>query len=472
MAVDATNASRQHTASFAALASEAAAAPVGDAVVAVAPGPQESGTAASGPAESARLENGVADHSWRLRIEEFERLRVDEAQRQRCSARVARFYAKQNERIDQYTQADAIVCGRGAGMDSEEGREPLLGTAAGDDQPGRLVRLAIDLSFYCNVALLAVKVVAAVLSGSLAVIASVVDSALDLLSGSIIFVAAHMARAKDPRGLYPVGKARLEPLSIIIFATVMGMAALQLLREGAQALVAGLAGAPPTIEVDATVWAILGTVVTVKFALMLFCLRVAPYSASVEALYMDHRNDVATNSATIVVLLIVTSYQAAWWLDSVTAIVLALAIMATWLRVGREHATQMAGRVASPEILSQLTFLAFNHDQRIQYIDTVRAYHIGTKIVAELDIVLSPDMPLREAHDIGESLQRRIEELGDVERAFVHLDYEFQHRAHDEHAYPSRLRPASSFKSIPQAPPPQQQHTSHLEQGAASTATL
>lgn len=455
-------------ASFAALAlaGGAAAAPCGDAAAAAVASTAE---ASQGPATLDALGDG--GKPWRLRIEEFERLRVDEEQRRRCSARVARFYAKQNERIDQYAQADAIMCGRGAPADAEEGREPLLGApAAGEQRTEQLVRLAIDLSFWCNVALLAVKVTAAVLSGSLAVIASVVDSALDLLSGSIIFIAAHMARAKDPRGLYPVGKARLEPLSIVIFATVMGMAALQLLREGAQVLVAGLAGKPPAIEVDATVWAILGIVVAVKFALMLFCLRVAPYSASVEALYTDHRNDVATNSATIAVLIIVTSYPAAWWLDSVTAIVLALAIMATWWRVGREHATQMAGRVASPEILSQLTFLAFNHDQRIQYIDTVRAYHIGAKIVAELDIVLSPDMPLREAHDIGESLQRRIEELGDVERAFVHLDYEFQHRAHDEHAYPSRLRPATSLKSMPveQPQPPPQQHA----EGIAITATL
>jgi len=40
---------------------------------------------------------------------------------------------------------------------------------------------------------------------------------------------------------------------------------------------------------------------------------------------------------------------------------------------------------------------------------------------------------LREAHNIGESLQRKIERLPDIERAFVHLDFEFDHRHHDEH---------------------------------------
>ena len=48
--------------------------------------------------------------------------------------------------------------------------------------------------------------------------------------------------------------------------------------------------------------------------------------------------------------------------------------------------------------------------------------------MVEVDIVLPADMPLREAHDIGESLQMKLEKLEDVERAFVHLDYEYAHK--------------------------------------------
>lgn len=35
----------------------------------------------------------------------------------------------------------------------------------------------------------------------------------------------------------------------------------------------------------------------------------------------------------------------------------------------------------------------------------VRAYTFGPRMFAEVDVVLPADMPLREAHDIGESLQ-------------------------------------------------------------------
>jgi divalent metal cation (Fe/Co/Zn/Cd) transporter len=53
---------------------------------------------------------------------------------------------------------------------------------------------------------------------------------MDLLSGAIIFVASWIAARRDPYR-YPAGKSRLEPLSIIVFACIMGMAAMQLIVE-------------------------------------------------------------------------------------------------------------------------------------------------------------------------------------------------------------------------------------------------
>ncbi len=37
-------------------------------------------------------------------------------------------------------------------------------------------------------------------------------------------------------------------------------------------------------------------------------------------------------------------------------------------------------------------------------------------------------MPLREAHDIGEALEGAVESLEEVERAYVHLDWESDHK--------------------------------------------
>ena len=92
-----------------------------------------------------------------------------------------------------------------------------------------------------------------------------------------------------------------------------------------------------------------------------------------------------------------------------------------------------SGRSAPHDFLKKLTFIAWNHHSKIKYIDTVRAYHLAERYLVEIDIVMDKDMPLKEAHDIGESLQMNVEELDEVERCWVHLDYEFDHTP--EHKY-------------------------------------
>lgn len=54
-----------------------------------------------------------------------------------------------------------------------------------------------------------------------------------------------------------------------------------------------------------------------------------------------------------------------------------------------------------------------------------------------MDIELPEDLPLKEAHVIGEGLQIKLEKLPEVERAFVHIDYECEHKP--EHSVPSRI---------------------------------
>jgi divalent metal cation (Fe/Co/Zn/Cd) transporter len=61
------------------------------------------------------------------------------------------------------------------------------------------------------------------------------------------------------------------------------------------------------------------------------------------------------------------------------------------------------------------------HSPAIRQIDTVRAYHSGPRL-------MDPESSLRATHDIAEELQIKLESLPDVERAYVHVDYETDHR--------------------------------------------
>lgn len=62
-----------------------------------------------------------------------------------------------------------------------------------------------------------------------------------------------------------------------------------------------------------------------------------------------------------------------------------------------------------------------------------RAYHSGQQLYVEVDIVMDPETKLRESHDVSQALQRKLEGLADVERAFVHVDYDYEHDINEEH---------------------------------------
>jgi divalent metal cation (Fe/Co/Zn/Cd) transporter len=63
----------------------------------------------------------------------------------------------------------------------------------------------------------------------------------------------------------------------------------------------------------------------------------------------------------------------------------------------------------------------------ITAIDTVRSYYSGPRLIVEVDVVMNADSSLRHTHDTAEELQIKLESLPNVERAYVHVDYETSH---------------------------------------------
>ena len=145
---------------------------------------------------------------------------------------VRRYYEEQNELIGLMENVYAD--------DDENGSEDSK-----DHPELYLTNVAITLSYASNILLLALKLWALVVSGSLAMLASVLDSCLgktlilkmvlgeivcgvDILSGSILYCAQHLVERRD-KYKYPVGKQRIQPISTIVFACLMAMSALQVI---------------------------------------------------------------------------------------------------------------------------------------------------------------------------------------------------------------------------------------------------
>lgn len=330
---------------------------------------------------------------------------------------VSRFYKHQNEIILGLAELDAMH--RKESKDAERD-----GKQQQDDGNVQLVRRAVNISFACNVLLCVLKVVAAIQSRSLSVIASMLDSVLDLLSGSILYLISRAIRRRDPYK-FPVSKSRLEPVGIIIFASIMGMASLQIFQTAVQTLAKGSSDMEQT---DFSFGILIATIGS-KALLFVYCTVAARLSSIVDALASDHRNDVLTNSIGLAGFLLTGKDGRLWWCDAVGAMILSLYIIVMWIKNGKAQISLLVGKAASPAFIGRLTYMAAHHDPRILRVDKVLAYHFGLRYMVEVDIVLPETMPLRETHDIGDSLEREIEELETVERAFVHIDYEWEHKA-------------------------------------------
>ncbi|GMH11732.1 hypothetical protein Nepgr_013573 [Nepenthes gracilis] len=367
------------------------------------------------------------DRSWRLNFDGFQLspVRKDMTPRKLHDCLgvlgpeddVADYYQQQVEMLEGFNEMDALA-ERGfiPGMSKEE-KEKLA----------KSEEFAIRISNVANMFLFAAKVYASIRSGSLAIIASTLDSLLDLLSGFILWFTAFSMSTPNPYK-YPIGKKRMQPLGILVFASVMATLGLQIILESVQQLLSDENEFKLTKDQERWLVGIMLSVTLVKLLLVMYCRTFT--NEIVKAYAQDHFFDVITNIIGLIAALLANHVSD--WMDPVGAIILALYTIRTWSMTVLENVNSLVGRTAAPEYLQKLTYLCWNHHKAIRHIDTVRAYTFGSHYFVEVDIVLPADMPLREAHDIGESLQEKLELLPEIERAFVHLDYEYSHKP--EHA--------------------------------------
>uniref|UniRef100_K3WAI3 Cation efflux protein transmembrane domain-containing protein n=1 Tax=Globisporangium ultimum (strain ATCC 200006 / CBS 805.95 / DAOM BR144) TaxID=431595 RepID=K3WAI3_GLOUD len=297
------------------------------------------------------------------------------------------------------------------------------------------VQLAINASLVINVMLATAKLYAAISSGSLAVLSSLVDSILDLTSQVLFWYSDK--RMHTPSVRYPAGRRRLEPIAVIISATLMGMAAVEVIQKSTETLIAGTKGNLPDLNMSALTILILCVAICVKLVLWFICSRIAKNSPSADALAQDHRNDVFSNAVAVLTSVIAHYQRDLWYLDSIGGILISLYIALSWLATGKEQVEKLAGLQADSAFIDEIYELVDVHHPLLRS-DIVRAYHFGNNYLVELEVILPETMCVKDAHDISLALQHKVEALDAVERAFVHVDY--APRDYDEHKDPTIRR--------------------------------
>lgn len=391
----------------------------------------------------AQLTEGIDTAQWK------KYRKSDDELKEIKNKKVREYYKQQNERLDDWLEVDTIVKAMADdimdsmnpdvdhdGINDHEGglqetHENLQSLLPEDVQMQRrkdkkTSRRAINVNVLANILLLAAKGFAALSSNSLSLIASLLDSALDLLCTGIVWTTNRLVswRLDSMRARFPVGRRRLEPIGILVFSVIMVISFAQILQESVQKLLPdgdhSIASLPPAAI------AAMGGTVLIKGIIGLFCMKIK--TSQVQALVQDCKTDVYFNTLSLLFPLIGKAANV-WWLDPAGAAVLSLYIIYDWVNTALENITQLCGIAAEENLHKKLTFLAYRFSPLVRGFKSVTAYHAGEGLWVEYDILLDEKTPVRRAHDIAETLQYCAEALPDVDRCFVTSDYSLENPA-------------------------------------------
>jgi len=287
-------------------------------------------------------------------------------------------------------------------------------------------KCAMGIVFLVNIFLVIFKVVALVHTGSMAVLSSLTDSALDLTSQFILLCVE--LNANKPSKNYIAGRTRLEPVGIIATAVLMAMAAVEVLREAIISLVHNCNAAVPfQPPLSMTAIMVLSVASVLNLLICIFTKRLS--SPLMHTLAEDAQNDVLSNAGALSAFCASALDHKLWWFDQVGAILISFYIIGSWFCIAQEQTRKLVGVSASDTQISIIRSICAEHEKMT--LDILRAYHIGRFLMVEVEAIMDKSSTLETVHDECLSLQQHIETLEFVERAFVHVDYE--HRSYDEH---------------------------------------
>ena len=274
------------------------------------------------------------------------------------------------------------------------------------------------IAFLVNVFLFAIKLFAGLISGSIAILSDAFNSFMDIITYLIAFFSIKMAQ-KGPDADHPFGHRRAEPLSAIIIAIFTGVLAFEILRAAFNSILAG----ESFLTLSPLVFAIVIVSIILKIASYIYLNKKAKTASSptLEALSIDCRNDFFASS--VVLVGIAGAQLGLPILDGAAAVLIAIYILYSGYSIARKNLDYLLGAKPGKETLKQIRESA-KSVKGIKRLSGVRAHYVGDLVHVEISIVLDKKLTPKKTHDLGEKVQKEVEKIKIVSRAFIHIDYE------------------------------------------------
>jgi len=290
---------------------------------------------------------------------------------------------------------------------------------------GRFMRRAALASVGVSLLLVAIKAFAYFLSHSVAMLASLADSALDLFTSALNVFAIHEALAPADKE-HRFGHGKAEPLAGLAQGAFITASALFLVIQAVQRLLN-----PQPIEHGLTALIVMLISIVMAIGLILYERRVITRTGSV-AISADQTHyigDLATNVGVVIAILLVT--QLGWMAaDPIIALLVAAVLVASAWLVFRGSLDQLMDHELPDAEREKIKAIVKAHPEVISLHD-LRTRKAGLYTFIQIHIELDPAMPLVRAHAVSDEVERELCQAFDQAEVIIHQD-------------PAGLEPATS----------------------------
>jgi cation diffusion facilitator family transporter len=268
------------------------------------------------------------------------------------------------------------------------------------------------------VLLFAIKVLAYLLTHSVAILTDALESTVNVIAGFIGLYSLYVA-AKPRDEDHPYGHGKAEFISAGVEGTLILVAGLIIIYTAIKNLIE-----PPVIEQLDRGIILVAITAMVNFLVGTVCVRKGKKNNSLALIASGkHLQSDTWSTVGLIVGLALIIWTGKLWLDSAVAILFAIILVITGYRIIRTSVAGIMDEV-DKDLLARLVKL-LNDNRRENWIDlhNLRVIKYGGQLHVDCHLTLPWYLNLLEAHDEYDALRAIIKkEFGDSIEMFVHVD--------------------------------------------------
>lgn len=279
----------------------------------------------------------------------------------------------------------------------------------------RLLRLATNLSVATAIALIVAKLIAWGFSGAVSILASLIDSLMDALAAIVNLVAVRFAMTPaDAEHRFGHGKA--ESLAALGQATFIGGSAVILILHAVDRLLHPQPVAHVGIGIAVIVFATFATLALL--GVQQYVIR-RTGSTAIRADALHYTTDLLVNVSILVALFMTTLGFAR--VDAVLGIVIAFYVSYSAWRVGNDAVQMLMDRELPDEVHERIRAIVARQ-AGVGGVHELRTRQSGPDYFIQMHLEFAAQMPLVEAHAIGDAIEREIRREYPQADVLIHHD--------------------------------------------------